>query len=236
MKTTILIIGLFAFGTNASLIGQFDANSIIDKSIAYHDPDKNWDKFKGTFQVVFQPPEKEERTRVVTLNNRNGNFKMETLSDPFLMYQIKGDDIKMALGKREQLTLEEKEKYRISEDRAKMYKSYYHYLYGMPMNLKTGPKPESKVDKVYYNNQDCYKVKVVYKEPIGNDIWYFYFNTETYALVAYQFFHDELKNDGEYINFEGIYVQNGIRFPKNRTWYYNKDDKLLGTDKLVVKL
>jgi len=236
MKSKIVTIVYLLGSLHFSLMAQLDAYNIIDKSIAYHDPNQNWDTFKGSFTVVFEPPEKEQRIRVVSLNNRNGNFKMETRTDPFLLYQIKGEKIKMALGKRTQLTAEEKDKYRISEARAKMYKSYYHYLYGMPMNLKTGPKPENKVEKVYYNDQDCYKVKVVYKEPVGKDIWYFYFNTETFALVAYQFFHDEAKNDGEYINFEGIHVQNGIRFPKNRTWYFNKDDKLLGTDKLVETL
>lgn len=39
-------------------------------------------------------------------------------------------------------------------------------------------------------------LKVTYKKEVGEDTWYFYFNQQNYALEAYQFYHDEEKNDG----------------------------------------
>ena len=76
-------------------------------------------------------------------------------------------------------------------------------------------------------------LKVTYDAAVGEDIWYFYFNPETYAMVGYRFYHDEAANDGEYIVLEGMEIQNGLRIPKNRTWYTNADHTLLGTDYLV---
>ena len=79
------------------------------------------------------------------------------------------------------------------------------------------------------------RLKATYEAAVGEDIWYFYFDQNTYALKAYQFYHDEAKNDGEYILLEGETIIDGIKVPKERTWYYNKDGKLLGSD-LMVKL
>jgi hypothetical protein len=49
-------------------------------------------------------------------------------------------------------------------------------------------------------------------------------------MEVYQFFRDESKNDGEYILLTEEVVVNGIKMPKNRAWYYNKNDGYLGTD------
>jgi hypothetical protein len=55
-------------------------------------------------------------------------------------------------------------------------------------------------------------------------------NPKSFALEVYQFFHDESKNDGEYILLTEEQVVDGIIMPKNRAWYYNEKDKYLGTD------
>ena len=73
-------------------------------------------------------------------------------------------------------------------------------------------------------------LKVTYDEAVGKDIWYFYFDPETNAMEVYQFFKDESKKDGEYILLTEEVVINNIKMPKNRAWFYNKDDAYLGTD------
>jgi hypothetical protein len=79
-------------------------------------------------------------------------------------------------------------------------------------------------------------VKATYDEAVGTDVWYFYFNTTNFAMEAYQFFKGdpagEGKNTGEYILLTEEVSINGIKFPRDRAWYYNKDDKYLGTDLL----
>ena len=49
-------------------------------------------------------------------------------------------------------------------------------------------------------------------------------------MEVYQFFHEETKNDGEYILLSEIKIIEGIKIPKNRAWYTNKEHTLLGTD------
>jgi len=73
---------------------------------------------------------------------------------------------------------------------------------------------------------------VTYDPEVGDDIWYFYFHPETYALVGYRFYHNESANDGEYILFSGELESYGIRIPQTRKWYTHKEDKYLGADTL----
>ena len=81
-------------------------------------------------------------------------------------------------------------------------------------------------------------LKVTYEEAVGSDVWYFYFNPKTYAMELYQFYKtddsgSEKTDSGEYILLSEEAMVNGIKMPKVRAWYYNKDNKYLGTDTLV---
>ena len=82
--------------------------------------------------------------------------------------------------------------------------------------------------------KDYLVLDVTYDQEVGSDVWRFYFDPETYAMEVYQFFKGEAdgegKNTGEYILLEGIQMVEGMKIPKTRAWYYNKDDKYLGTD------
>ena len=114
-----------------------------------------------------------------------------------------------------------------------MYRNYYSYLYGLPMKLRDpGTHLDPKVEKKNFHGKDYWVLEVRYDPEVGEDLWYFYFNPDTYAMEAYQFYHDVAKNDGEYILLEGEHRLGGMRIPKIRTWYTNKEEKLLGTDTL----
>ncbi|WP_298507173.1 DUF6503 family protein, partial [uncultured Maribacter sp.] len=123
---------------------------------------------------------------------------------------------------------------KINCSRTKMMKDYYTYLYGLPMKLKDpGTIIDSIVVRKSFKDKEYLVLKVTYDKEVGEDVWYFYFNPNTYAMEVYQFFHDESKNDGEYILLSDEEEIQDIKMPKNRAWYYNKDDKYLGTDILT---
>lgn len=127
----------------------------------------------------------------------------------------------------------DKAAHNISCERTKMMKDYYTYLYGLPMKLKDpGTIIESRVETKTFKNKEYLRLKVTYTEEVGTDTWYFYFDPTTYAMEIYQFFHNESKNDGEYILLTGQEIISGIKMPKTRAWYYNKNDQYLGTDVL----
>ena len=104
-------------------------------------------------------------------------------------------------------------------------KNYYTYLYGLPMKLKDpGTILDSKVQTKPFEGKEYLVLKVNYEEGVGKDVWYFYFDPNTFAMEVYQFYHDESKNDGEYILLEGLEEINDIKMPKTRVWYVNSDD------------
>jgi dipeptidyl aminopeptidase/acylaminoacyl peptidase len=102
------------------------------------------------------------------------------------------------------------------------------------MKLKDpGTLMDQVANEDVFQGKSCYSIRVLYDESVGKDIWDFYFDKNTFALIGYRFFHDESKNDGEYITLHGEEIIGGIRMPKNRFWYYNNDHKFLGADLLL---
>ena len=58
------------------------------------------------------------------------------------------------------------------------------------MKLKDpGTIIEPIAEKRIFKGKEYWVVQVNYAEEVGKDRWYFYLNTETYALEIYQFFH-----------------------------------------------
>ncbi len=98
------------------------------------------------------------------------------------------------------------------------------------MLMNEGKFVDSKVQRKVFKGKEYLVVKVNYDEEVGKDTWYFYFDPKSFAMEVYQFFHDESKNDGEYILLSGMEVINGVKMPKTRKWYYNKDNTYLGVD------
>jgi hypothetical protein len=95
-----------------------------------------------------------------------------------------------------------------------------------------GTRLSPEVEKRTFHRKEYWVLEVRYDSEVGQDLWYFYFDPETFALQAYQFYHDKAENDGEYILLEGLHRLDGMRLPKIRTWFTNKEGKLLGTDTL----
>jgi len=104
------------------------------------------------------------------------------------------------------------------------------------MKLKDpGTHIANTFERKSFKGKEYLVLKVTYDESVGEDIWYVYINPETYAMEIYQFFKtdvngNEIETSGEYILLSGETVINGIKMPKNRAWFYNKDDLYLGTD------
>lgn len=113
-------------------------------------------------------------------------------------------------------------------------RNYYTYLWGLPIKLTdSGTILGKQVEMSEFNSKKAYKLRVSYDPNVGSDVWYFYFDPKSYKLLGYRFYHDEAKNDGEYIYLEDEIKVAGMRLPKVRKWYTHQEDKFLGTDTLV---
>ena len=213
---------------------ELTGNQLLEKSIEYHDPNGKWKNFKGKMSITMKSPNAEDRNTLLFMNLpaqyfksvvRKGNHTIESI--------IEKDSCTLKLNGSTNIAQAYRDSLNISCERARMMKNYYTYLYGLPMKLKDpGTLIDPNVEKKTFKGKEYLALKVTYDESVGNDTWYFYFDPKTYAMEVYQFYHDETKNDGEYILLSDMMELNGLKIPKIRAWYYNKNDKYLGTDTL----
>lgn len=232
IKKTILSCLIISSTYTSIIYSQKSATEIIDLSIEFHDPYSNWHIFSAELDFTVERPDKSSSNRRVIMNNAESSFNFYAqYEEGILNYKVLENIADAMWNNNRQIPEEYQKKYRISKDRALMYRDYYAYLYGMPMKLKDkGTIVDPDVQKVSFHGEEYYRVKVNYEESVGSDTWYFYFDPYTYAMEAYQFYHDESANDGEYILFEEIVEKDKIMLPRIRKWYYNQDSTYLGTD------
>jgi len=210
---------------------------LLENAIAYHDPNDNWKTFNNTLFVTMETPNKPNRNSKISINLIEDYFYVKAVRDTLITeYTVTKEDCSIQFCGKTEFTEDEVKAYGLHCDRAKLYKNYYTYLYGLPMKLNDpGTNVDEKVEYKTFKGNEYLVLKVTYDEGIGSDIWYFYFNPETYAMEVYQFYrsdeHGELKEGtGEYILLTDEETISGIKMPKTRTWYYNSDDTYLGTD------
>lgn len=230
MRIPILFYLLFV--TSMCAAQNMTAIEVLDKAIAYHDPHSNWPTFQGNLKVTMSMPDKDDRISNMQINLPAESFVIKTEKEGIEIYQsIIKDACVYTLNGEKNISLEDIEKHKLNCDRTKLWRNYYTYLYGLPMKLKDlGTIIDPIVQERIFKDKKYKVLKVTYDQSVGKDTWYFYFDPETFAMEVYQFFKVEENNDGEYILLSGEETISGIKMPKSRAWYYNKDDKYLGTD------
>lgn len=236
MKSIVVIL---FFSLSLQCISQnISAEQLLEKAIKYHDPDHKWDNFNSSFTIEMTTPNASVRRSNITIDLLGEYFKVVAKRDTITTsYTITKDKCTMAYNGKLLDSTQALQK-EMSCDRANLYKNYYTYLYGLPMKLNDpGTNLSKKVEHKSFKGKDYLVLKVIYDKDVGNDVWYFYFNPKTYAMEIYQFYKTdksgkEKPDSGEYILLSDEAIVNGIKMPKIRAWYYNKDDSYLGTDTL----
>ena len=232
-KLTTLFALLFAFhGFSQELTGK----QLLEKSIQYHDPNNNWETFNGTLNVTMKTPNKPNRDSEIKINLPQEYFYVKSSRGTNTTeYTVNKENCVIIFNGQENPSETILKEHKLSCDRAKLYKNYYTYLYGLPMKLKdNGTVIHDETERKTFKGKEYLVLKATYNKEVGKDTWYFYFNPKTYAMEVYQFFKNT-PDSGEYILLTEEEIINGIRFPKNRAWYYNKNNNYLGTDYLSTK-
>ncbi len=213
---------------------EITGTQLLERAIAYHDPENNWSSFKGKMLIEMENPKSSPRSTVIEMKLPHNYFKSTVKKDNYTIEsELDNGECTLKLNGSTSIFPKIKDSLNINCDRAKMMKNYYTYLYGLPMKLKDpGTIIDNNVVKKTFKGKEYLVLKATYEKEVGNDTWYFYFDPKTYAMEVYQFFHDESKNDGEYILLSEMITVNGIKIPKVRAWYYNKGDVYLATDNL----
>lgn len=208
---------------------------LLNKAIGYHDPLNQWSKAGMRGYIEQTLPDKTSSQVSFEFKNGGDYFAYaKTTEGNKVERVVNGNVCTHKVNGSEDLSDKQIEENRLSCERTQRIRNYYVYLYGLPMKLKDpGTFVDEQVTTVQFLEREYLRLKVTYDSSVGNDTWYFYFNPETYGMEAYQFYHDESKNDGEYITLSEIIDFQGIKIPKTRSWYINKDDAFLATDDLI---
>ena len=230
---TFIFVIIFCFNLFGTISAQeLTGMDLLEKAIKYHDPSNQWNNFDESLQVTMSTPEGSPRVSDIKINLPREYFSVTAKRDSIsTTYTLDKKTCTTSIkGKTE-------EGKRTPCETAELYKNYYTYLYGLPMKLKDkGTTISEKIERKTFKGKEYLVLKASYDEAVGSDVWYFYFDPKTYAMEIYQFFKTEngkMKLDsGEYILLSEIKTFAGIKMPKTRAWYYNTDDKYLGTDSL----
>lgn len=212
------------------------AAALLENSIKYHDPDGKWDNGKFHFPLHESRPNGGYRLTDATLDNRRQVFELVQIRGKDRVHRyLSSDSCGVKWNYQTEISDEIKKSMRLNCDGGNdFYRNYYSYLYGLPMKLKDpGTIIDPRVKKKDFFGKELLEIRVTYDPEVGGDIWYFYFDPKSFALSGYRFYHDEKKNDGEYILLEGEITINGVKFPEKRGWYTHKEGKYLGNDDLL---
>jgi hypothetical protein len=237
MQRFIPIFGLLllSFCQSSQETDQQAVPPLLQKSIAYHDPEGNWQQFKARLYLIHTDTSGKETPFELEIDNNTGYFSHISHRDKKeIVKGISPDGTAFFLidGKKE-ISQEEREKYKMTRESAEGTRNFYLHLYGLPMKLRDAGTLVS--DSVYIESlhgKDYQVMQVSYEPSVGNDTWFFYLNPTTAAMEAYSF-HWGNPEAGEYVLLEEELEVNEIKLPRVRKWYFTKEDQYLGADILI---
>ncbi len=220
-------------------IAQPTAETLLANAIAYHDPEGRFLTRPHRLSFEETRPGGPDRKTEIMVDVAGERFEMVRTSvtgagERVVVGTSSPLGCTMTLDGRSEVTDAEREKHRLNCDLFPRTRDYYTYLWALPMKLRDPGTQLGAATESEFDGRPVHGLRVTYDEDVGGDVWYFYFDRKTAALVGYRFYHDEAKNDGEYILLEGEVEAEGMRIPKRRTWYTHQGDELLGTDSLVA--
>lgn len=200
---------------NASTIETITANSIIERSINFHDPKDNWNKLNATFsfESSFSWNDSIPEELNISIDVPKNEFRYVNLDRKVDIFYPKDSCIVN------------------SKDGScagySWTKNFYTYVWGLPMKLKDpGIKPEEDFVKMTLRGKEVYEVKVNYDA----ENFKFYFDSKTFQLEFFSFLKNDTSGHGEFIILKDLYEFNGIKFPAHKTWTNLSDTSLIGTN------
>lgn len=233
MQKFILLSCLFflCYCNTAKNRGQ----QLLEKTIAYHDPQSNWSKLKTHLYLSSTDTAGKENLFELEMDNTTGYFCHITHEDgkEIVKGLSKGKEFYLIDGKKE-ISKEDRKKYELNFEGVKWVHSFYGYLYGLPMKLTDkGVNVSDTIGSEQLNGKNFRVLHLSYDPEVGKELWNFYLDPNTAALEGYRFYYEGKPKEGELIMLNDVLDVDGIKIPKVRKWYLNKDNSYLGTDNLL---
>ncbi len=204
------------------------AKDLILHSVAYHDPNGNWTKFKSNMEIKTDLWKKEggieKSTRTLFFDRSQSIFKMHSTRNGIeLKGEINQDTCyNTALN---EIPADQVEKFKsvLGCQGITFYKDYFTYLFGLPMNLLDADAIiDNTILERTYNGVKYDVVKVNYEPLDKKRPWYFYFNKKNHAFELCKFTSREDENKGgEYIIYNHQKNIQDIKLSSQIVWLYN---------------
>ncbi|MEM8931393.1 MAG: DUF6503 family protein [Acidobacteriota bacterium] len=212
------------------------AEELLTRSIAYHDPNGVFLTRSHHLTFAETRADGSERPALLEVDVGGERFAIERGGEHVWRAELDDTSCTVTFDGRpaDAFSTEERQEHRLDCDRATMMRNYYVYLWGMPMKLRDPGTHLGAVEAQIFEDRPVHALRVTYDEAVGTDIWTFYFDRSTAALVGYRFDRADPSRDGETIIFDGEVEGAGLRLPASRAWFMNADRRYLGTDTLVA--
>jgi len=235
IATALALTLLFTSGGVVFAADPPTGSALLERSIRYHDAEGIWGRLPLELHLEESRPDGGLRKTVIAIDPNRELFSWASERDGRAVAgRLLGADCETTLDGSREFSAEDAETYRLSCERIAWMRDYYTYLWGLPMKLRDpGTRLDDGVTETDFMKRKALALRVTYDEGVGGDTWYFYFDSESAALLGYRFYHDESVNDGEYITTESVFAFGSMRLPNHRAWYTNDGAEYLGTDNLV---
>ena len=161
MKKLIVCVSLCAFLWGSAQ--DFTAEELLDRSIAYHDPQGKWASFQAEFTVEMETPNRPKRTTLLEMDFPKERFKSSVTQNGIHTAALLEKE-SVHTGMREVLIFrfsdEIAQEQRLNCERTTKMRNYYVYLYGLPMKLKDpGTKIAPKAFKKRLKGEEFWCIK-----------------------------------------------------------------------------
>lgn len=210
--------------------------AVVERSINYHDPTGAWATGRHSLTLYEdRPTASTYRITRLTFDHPAGSFTLDQQRDRDHIYRFSSaDSCVVRINGADKPFVEAMDINLLRCQDNERIRNYYTYLWGLPMKLQDdGTRIHPRVYLRDFYGQQLLEVGVSYSPETGSDVWYFYFDPTTYALRGYRFYHDEARNDGEYVLLRDEVELGPLRLPARREWYSNAEREYLGVDEVL---
>lgn len=229
-KLLFLLISIFS---SYNLFAQeLSVEEIVKNTVRFYDPQAQWKLSNFSFELDEPRLKTPQRHSQVILNNKSKELKITRYYLPDTIVQGVDQNAHFFIFNGQEIDLDNDtirmDSYRTSKARVEGMGKFYSFLLGMPHNL---PQIKDKI-LISHANSDIYILEIELSEPIISKKWRLYIDKNDFYLKKMETSDNEF---GEIIIFsEETAEVKGIKFPRFRHWYNEKDNAYLGSDIIVL--
>ena len=210
------------------------ADELLDRSIAYHDPQGLWEREPVELKWTSLRPNGETSFAVELRLEPGGGFAMEgERRGHEIEYRVEDGEVHARVDGEDGVPAELEDELLLTRDGGLFWRDYLGFLAGLPMCLAyPSVLVEPEVGEGELEGHEVLTLRASFAPEVGTDLWTFYFDPATSALVGCRFDRADPTKDGETIVFEGSAEVGEMRLPATRHWFMNADRRFLGTDEV----